>query len=268
LRLETELSLLHELVHPNIMPLHEVLRVRGSSTVYLVTDFADCGSLDSVLQLHDLPLSTLQYIFREIVKGVAFLHSHRIVHQDIKPGNVLLSKGGRVLLSDFGMSHSFDTGASVFGTPLYQAPEVLDPAEIPACERGKEDIWALGITLFEMLFGAPPFKGQDLYGIVAAIRKTRLAPPRECDQGIWRLIGSMLAVDPRERCGIEEVMESDFVKNAPESADFAELNETVIGEVDPCAPVVEVEALVCQPGAPLEFLDKALGTARSHSYPD
>jgi serine/threonine protein kinase len=166
------------------------------------------------------------------------------VHQDVKPGNVLLTKSGRVFLSDFGISHSFDTGAAVFGTLFYQAPEVLDSVEDPACERGKEDIWALGITLFEMIFRAVPFQGADIYAIIAAIRKTSLSPPRSCDPEIWKLICGMLMVDPRERWNIEEVMESEFVKGAPSQADFSGFPEKLMEEIDPVVPIVEAEAVV------------------------
>jgi serine/threonine-protein kinase 11 len=213
-RLESEVAVLQSLSHPNIIPLHEVLRVPESGTMYLVTDFADCGSLDTVLQLHsDLPLRVVRYIFSQIVNGVAYLHSLRIVHQDLKPGNVLLTKAGDVWITDFGMSHSFDSGAPAFGTPLYQAPEVLTAAG--DCDRGKEDIWSLGITLYEMIFGEVPFRGADLYAIVAAINGGRLAPPRECDPAAWRAIAGMLAVEPRERWGITEVLESEFVRGPP-----------------------------------------------------
>lgn len=265
-QIESELTLLTSLSHPNIMRLHEILQVRDSGTIYIVTDFAECGSLEAILQHHDnLPLHIAQYIFKEIATGIAYLHSLRIVHQDVKPGNVLLTKSGRVFLSDFGMSHSFETEAAVFGTPFYQAPEVLDSVDVPACERGKEDIWALGITLFQMIFGTPPFKGGDVYTIVAAIRQTRLSPPKPTDPQIWKLICGMLMVDPKERWNIEEVMESGFVKGAPSQTDFSGFHETQIEEIDRGAPIVEVEAVVFLPVC--SFADGRTLKWRSHSDP-
>jgi serine/threonine protein kinase len=265
--LESEISLHRSLSHPNILPLHEVLRVPNTGTVYVVTDFADCGSLEAVLQLHHpLPPDTVRYIFSQIAHGVAYLHSLRIVHQDLKPGNVLLTKAGDVWITDFGVSHGFDCGAPAFGTPLYQAPEVLSAAG--DCDRAKEDIWSLGVTLFEMVFGEVPFHGADLYAIVAAINGRRLARPRECDAEVWRVISGMLAVDPRERWAIADVLESEFVRGAPGSAQFAELHVTVIEEVEEGAPMVEVDAVLCPPGAPLAVADEGCQKGRPHSYPD
>jgi serine/threonine-protein kinase 11 len=263
-RLDCEVSLLQSLSHPNVLALHEVLRVPESGAVYLVTDFADCGSLASALRHFPIPIETMRYIFREIVNGIAYLHSLRIVHQDVKPGNVLLTKAGNVWITDFGLSHGFDSGASSFGTPFYQAPEVLGGAADG--DGGKEDIWALGVTLYEMIFGELPFQGADLYSIVAAVNGGRLAPPRECDGEAWRLISGMLAVDPRDRWGIAEVLQSEFVRSAPESAAFLEFHETVIGAVEEGVPVTEVEAVLYAPGS--RFGDPGQEKGRAHSYPE
>lgn len=265
-RLESEISILQSLSHPNILALHEVLRARNSASVYLVTDFADCGSLASVLRLRGpLPFPTIRYIFRAVVTGVSYLHSRRIIHQDLKPGNILLAKCGAVWITDFGMSHEFDCGAAAFGTPLYQAPEVLGAAG--DCDRGKEDVWALGVTLYEMLFGDVPFHGADVYAIVAAINSRRPAQPRDCDPDAWGLVCKMLAVDPRERCGIEEVAQSEFVQGAPVSARFEGFGEIPVEAIDEAAPMIEVQAVQCPPGSSLLCAEEAGKKGRAHSYP-
>jgi serine/threonine protein kinase len=265
--LESEIAVLQSLAHPNIIALHEVLRVPESGTIFLVTDFADCGSLEAVLQLHGaLPPATVRSIFAQAAAGVAYLHSLRIVHQDLKPGNLLLTRAGDVWITDFGLSHAFDAGASAFGTPLYQAPEVL--AAAGECDRGKEDVWSLGVTLYEMVFGDVPFRGADLYAIVAAINRARLAPPRDCDPEAWRVIRGMLAVDPRERWAIADVLASEFVRGAPPRAEFARFHHTVIEAVEDGAPMVEIQALQCPPGYRFLFDDAGRQKGRGHSYPD
>jgi serine/threonine protein kinase len=157
-RLEEEINLLRRLSHPNIIHLRESLHVPKSEVGYTVTEFADYGSLARILKMGiHLTSPQIQYIFREIARGVEYLHSLRIVHHDIKAANILLSKPGRVLICDFGGSCSFDTPLVVFGTPLYHAPETFTP------EFSRE---ALGITLYEMIYGCTPFSGTDVYEII------------------------------------------------------------------------------------------------------
>jgi serine/threonine-protein kinase 11 len=242
---ENEIRLLRKIRHPNIVPFREVLHVRPSKTVYLVTSFADCGSAESVIRAGAMSPSVARYIFRNAALGLSYLHSLRIVHQDIKPANILLSRDGGVYLNDFGMSHSFDETLTVFGTPLYHAPEVLDVrARAPGEWPGKQDVWSLGITLYEMLCGRTPFTGSDIYEIIGSIGHTQLVRPEGADDDVWKLIGKMLAIDPARRFGMEEVMKSRYVAEAPEKVDFSALPVMEIPDGNPDAPVVEVMATV------------------------
>jgi serine/threonine protein kinase len=164
------------------------------------------------------------------------------------------------------MSHSFETPAVVFGSPLYNAPESVDPDIEPDGNTGKEDIWSLGITLYEMLFGTTPFKGRDVYEIIASIHETDLVAPESCEKGTWELIKGMLRPDPRERYGIEEVMSSEYVRNAPESMDFGFLRAIELPVVSFDRPIVEESAIQCGPDYRFEPLPPRK-VARAHSLP-
>jgi serine/threonine-protein kinase 11 len=240
---ENEIQLLRRIHHPNIIPFREALHVHPSKTVYLVTLFADCGTLESVIRAGVLTPPITRYIFRNAGLGLSYLHSLKIVHQDVKPGNILLSKSGGVYLSDFGMSHSFDQTLTVFGTPLYHAPEVLD-IQTRASRNWpeKQDVWSFGITLYEMLFGRTPFRGNDIYEIIGQMSNIQLTKPEGADDDAWELIEKMLVIDPERRFGMDEVMSSRYVAEAPEKVDFSGLPTVEVPDDNPDAPVVEVFA--------------------------
>jgi serine/threonine protein kinase len=263
-QLQDELQMLRTMHHRNIISLHEVLYVPENQTIYTVTDFADCGSLEAVLAIPARPSSIeLCYILKEIANGIAYLHSLQIVHQDVKPGNILLTKSGLVLLTDFGMSHTFSTPALVFGTPLYHAPESMDPSvDVTDCE-GKVDVWALGITLYEMLFGTTPFQGKDVYEITAAIQNVRLdVPSRECDPDAWELILGMLRIDPTKRFSMMDVLNSKYVKGAPQEMEFPNFPDTKVPDMNGTIGIHQEQAIVCGPDYEFQYVDET-----PHRYP-
>jgi serine/threonine protein kinase len=241
--IENEIRFMDRISHPNILPFREVLHVKPSKTVYLVSSFAEHGSLESVIRARSLTPQLSRYIFRNAGAGLAYLHSLRIVHQDVKPGNILLSKSGGVSLADFGMSHGFDEAITAFATPLYHAPEVLDvrPGGHLQC-AGKEDVWSLGVTLYEMLFAKTPCGGGNVYEIIADIRERPLEKPDGADEEAWELITRMLALDPEERFSMEEVMASRYVTEGPDTVDFSHLAVMDVADEDSEGPVVEIKA--------------------------
>jgi serine/threonine-protein kinase 11 len=253
-QLQHEIELLRTLEHPNIISLREVLYSKPS-TLFIITDFAECGSLESILKLSKLPQAATQFIFKEIATGIAYLHSHRMVHQDIKPGNVLIGRDGRVMLTDFGMSHSFDTPPAVFGTPHYHAPEALDVGGEIEGIGGREDVWSLGVTLYELIFGTTPFSGKNVYEIIASVTDSDLLPPSPVDPEIWEIIKGMITVDPKERFDMDQVMDSRYVKSAPAKMEFPYLPVIKIPEFDPRKNFLEQSAVPCGPDYEFNFVD-------------
>jgi serine/threonine-protein kinase 11 len=160
-------------------------------------------------------------IVRQVADALRYLHRRGYVHQDIKPGNILVDRTGRALLADFGIGHSFVSAAMVVGSPAYQAPEALDDAAAAAAaaaEPQKEDVWALGVTLFQLLFGRLPFPGDSLFEIVRAINLSRLEVPVGTPKAVEDIIRMMLTVDPARRCTIDELLQNDIIRNADETA--------------------------------------------------
>lgn len=241
--LQREIGMMNRLHHANVVQLHEVIHVEQNQSVYLVMDYAECGCLADAAYAR-LPAAQVRSIFRQIVEGVAYLHRNGIVHQDIKPHNILLTRNGTPLISDFGIGHSFQSCARVVGTPAYQAPEVIDrSAGDPETDPGKEDIWSLGVTLFVLSFGELPYRGDSVFEIVRAIVTTELAPPESCDPLLWDLIEHMLRPEFKDRFSIAEVLAHPYVAEA--EAVEMELQPKKIPANDEGLPIHEVAGIVC-----------------------
>jgi serine/threonine-protein kinase 11 len=247
--IDREIRVLAKLHHENVVSLHEVIYVQPSQTVYLVLDYADCGNLERLVKSgFDLTPNDARYIFKQVANAVFYLHQNGIVHQDVKPQNILLMRSGRVLLSDFGNAHSLDSAPSGFSSPAYQAPELICPAdgEVPA----KQDIWSLGVTLYFLTFGKLPFQGNDVYEITKSILGSQLSRPADCSDVLWDLIVRMLTVNPAKRIGIEGVLAHEYVRSAPNHVE-AHWTPMDAPPIDATLPVRKVHGTVCANGLEL-----------------
>ena len=197
-RFVRERTVLMKFRHPAVVTLHDMI-VEGDQLA-LVMDLVGGGDLNAHRQRSGGTLSSAEAarLSAQICDGLAAAHAAGIVHRDLKPANVLLD-AGRVKLADFGVArivgdNSATTTGTVLGTAAYLAPELLtgsDPS--PA-----SDVYAFGITVYELLAGRPPFTGH-----VAAIMHGHIqtTPPRLNDvpEPFWDLLNSCLAKDPGVR---------------------------------------------------------------------
>jgi eukaryotic-like serine/threonine-protein kinase len=208
------------LAHPHIAAVYdygEAPRSDGSVVPYVVMELLDGESLAARLVNGPLPWQDAAGIGAEVAAGLAMAHAQRVVHRDIKPGNIMLTPTGTKVL-DFGISaptgapDDDETGAT-FGTPAYTAPERLNgtPAE-PAT-----DVYALGTVLFEMVNGDPPYpvatweefevaRAWDRFAIARATATARL--PEDLPTVFRQLIDHCLAEDPRLRPEAFEVRDT------------------------------------------------------------
>jgi serine/threonine-protein kinase 11 len=253
-QLEREISAMRRLIHPNIIRLYEVLHDEGNAIVYLVIDYADCGSLDRILLGQDhMHKALIRMVFRKVLSAVSYLHSRGIVHQDIKPSNILLSGDGAIYLSDFGLGHSFQSTEMVVGSPAYQAPEALsDPTDDgDTLDPSKEDVWSLGVTLFQCLFLELPFQGENVFEIIQRITHEPLVIPKGIDQSLEDLLRGMLMVDPEKRMSVAEVTASSFFRGSEEEEEEIEHLSHLADTPVPTLPVGSVRAIratVCDVG--------------------
>jgi serine/threonine protein kinase len=198
-----EVRIHRELKHPNILELFDF----GDSAdgPFIAMEYVDGATLKSFLeQLTKLPCEIALFVAEEVLCGLAFAHQKGIVHRDVKPANVLITRRGGIKVADFGISRTEEmtrltqTG-NVIGTPAYMSPEQALAAPVDA----RSDIFSVGILLYEMLSGRNPF-GTD--NPVTTIRRVIDAYPEDLFRldptiptEVEELVGRMLAKDPSRR---------------------------------------------------------------------
>jgi serine/threonine-protein kinase len=223
-----ERGILLRLRHENLVAVHDLLTT-ADGRLALVLDLVTGGTLRELLrQRNTLPPAFAADLLAQIAGGLAAAHAKGVVHRDLKPDNILLAPtldgGVRARLTDFGIARLLDssgmtTSGAVLGTPNYMAPEVIEGA--PATPAA--DVYALGIILYELLAGRPPFDddGCDtailLRHTQAAARPQAGMPPR-----IWALIEACLSRDPSQRPAAE-TLRTTLRRLALETAGIAAL---------------------------------------------
>jgi len=193
---EREVATQQRLNHPNIVRLYEYFE--DVERVYLLLEFAPEGTLYAKIhQQGCLAHAEAASIFADVTRAVMHLHRHGIIHRDLKPENVLLFEDGRAKLADFGWcAESTDDGRKTFcGTMDYLSPEMVTRKPHDHCV----DTWALGVLLYEMLTGKPPFAGRSTADCVERILSVSLSVPVSVPAGAADLIRSLLKAEAEER---------------------------------------------------------------------
>src|SRR5215471_11495279 len=191
-RFEREASAASATNHPNIITIHEIGQVDGAH--YIVTEFIDGQTLRQRMQTAKMSLNEVVDVAIQVAKALEAAHSAGIVHRDIKPENVMARRDGLVKVLDFGLAKlteqqpapgnggidsqaatlakvNTDSG-TVMGTASYMSPEQARGQKVDA----RTDIFSLGVALYEMIAGSPPFEGVNALDVIGAILQKEPAP--------------------------------------------------------------------------------------------
>jgi len=192
------------LSHPHIMTLYDV--GREGAWHYLVLEYIAGQDLHSLMLARGapLPLREAIQVVRGVLAALAYAHDLNIVHRDIKPENIMVTQGGQVKVTDFGLAMArgearLTQEGAIVGTALYLAPELVTGAEAD----WRADLYAVGAILYELLTGQPPFTGDDLMTIFSRILTAPLTAPRTLAPGlppaVEQVILKLLSRDPNDR---------------------------------------------------------------------
>src|SRR5262245_21830946 len=207
-RFEREIKLAARLQHPHILTVLDSGEANG--LLWFTMPYVEGHSLrDRLHREHQLPVDEALRIAREAAAALDYAHEHEVVHRDVKPENILLTRRGEVLVADFGIARALggaeaetltQTGMSV-GTPAYMSPEQAAAGPLD----GRSDLYSLACVLYEMLAGETPYTGPTPQAILAkrfsdpipSVRRARPTVPEAADHAIQRA----LAMVPADRFG-------------------------------------------------------------------
>jgi len=262
------------LSHPGIVAVYDVGELEDAA--FIVMEFVEGRSLKEVLESGKrVPLATAAEIVRQAAEALAAAHRSGVIHRDVKPGNVMLTRAGTVKITDFGIaridqSQRTRTGVLV-GSPGYMSPEQLSGREVD----GRSDVFSLGSVLYELATGAGPFDAQrpeDVLQLMTNIVSLPHQPPSranpEVPASIDAIVNRALAKDPAKRYPTADAMAADLLaalaRDLSPAADdpgigkLAERGDVLLPEFDlfaetgaapPAAPVDSVAPPLAPPAA-------------------
>lgn len=216
--LQVEVSILERVDHPNIVRMRQVFDC--PRTFYMVMEIMTGGELfDRIVEKEKYSEEEARQTVRKIADALVYCHSEGIVHRDLKPENLLYASeadDAEIKVADFGLAKlvaEADMMATACGTPGYVAPEILNG--VPYDE--KCDMWSLGVILYILLCGFPPFYDENNAELFAQIKSASYDYPSpywdEVSDEAKSLIDALLVVDPSQRLSAAEFLEHPWVAN-------------------------------------------------------
>uniref|UniRef100_A0A8C1HPX1 non-specific serine/threonine protein kinase n=1 Tax=Cyprinus carpio carpio TaxID=630221 RepID=A0A8C1HPX1_CYPCA len=203
----------------------QLAAIKVMDVTELVMEFCGAGSITDLVKNtkgNTLKEDWIAYISREILRGLAHLHAHHVIHRDIKGQNVLLTENAEVKLVDFGVSAQLDRTVgrrnTFIGTPYWMAPEVIACDENPdATYDYRSDLWSCGITAIEMAEGAPPLC--DMHPMRALFLIPRNPPPRlkskKWSKKFFSFIEGCLVKNYTQRPPTDQLLKHPFIRDQP-----------------------------------------------------
>eukprot|EP00439_Symbiodinium_sp_Y106_P066688 s3114_g10.t3 len=235
-QVEREIQVQRTLKHENVLRLYK--HFEDEDTVYLLLEYCAKGELYQLLRTQKgrkFSEQMSKHFFVQLVRGLKYLHSHQIVHRDLKPENLLVTHDDVLKIGDFGWCAATNVLRTTFcGTMDYLAPEMIQGSG----HNHTLDIWSVGILLYEMMVGRPPFQSTNHTMLIDRILKIAIFFPPGLPPLVVDLVRRLLKRDPAQRLPLEQVLRHPWVVGTGEAA------------TPPSDAPVSNKQLPSQPGTP------------------
>ncbi|KAI9364379.1 kinase-like domain-containing protein, partial [Zopfochytrium polystomum] len=189
-----------KLDHPNVINLYQVIETENEC--YVIMEYAAGGELVEYIAAKDyLTEKEARRFFRQIISAMDHCHLANVVHRDLKLENLLLNEHKDILISDFGLGRTYDPNSDEYlktfcGTPNYAAVELISGTPYNGV---KSDVWAMGVVLYIMMTGKPPFTGENISALYSKIKAVDYKCPDYFSKELRALLAKMLKKDPKLR---------------------------------------------------------------------
>uniref|UniRef100_A0A7S1BAX8 Serine/threonine-protein kinase PLK n=1 Tax=Corethron hystrix TaxID=216773 RepID=A0A7S1BAX8_9STRA len=219
-KLQTEIKIHRVLKHRHICEYKHFFE--DSENCYILLELCPHQSMNELIKRRKRLIEPeVVYYMKQLITGLSYMHSNNVIHRDLKLGNLFLGKGLTLKLGDLGLatklSHSGERKKTICGTPNYIAPEIIDSKKTDRGHSFEVDIWSMGVIMFTLLVGKPPYESRDVKSTYKRILSNKYSFPSglNLSDTARDLVSSMLQTNPSQRPSLETVRNHPFFFETP-----------------------------------------------------
>ena len=231
-RFQQEIDSMAYFNSPYIVKLNDFLW--DDTNFYLIMDLCEGGELyDYILENDRIDEKSAATIFKQVIAAISYSHANKIAHRDIKPQNILITEFPNIRIADFGLAtyiNNSELTDNFCGSPMYCSPECLRRQKYDA---KISDIWSMGVLLYTMVVGNPPWQSGDPVEILKQIMLNQIVYPNYLSKRCKHLISIMLKVNPTERASLEEISNDPWLEICDTNIILPQSSDESISSVDP-----------------------------------